>query len=817
LHGINYSIAGQGRTKIALQDNNSLLRRSADRSVSSTGYGFGMTSLIAIISLAALAVIAAIALAVLWLNSRRLKDQLGALSKELVAVSGDASVGRRLSAGEGNIGDLANTINRLFDAIGERDEEIQGRDRLFSDFTRTLPEIVLIHDDRILLANEGAASLIGISPDQLEGRDVADLVKPAYRALFRKTVTQRLAGETAPRRLEIQLINGNEQGLWVEAQSSLIEFRGSKSILTIARDVSHRKSLEVSLSRSKRQAQYTLESISEGVITTDNEGRIDYMNRAGEAMIAVNRDDATGHKVGELFSLIDEADSRPLGDPVERCLSIRRRVNMGRRALLVSRDGQQEHSVEISASPIKGPGNSISGTVVVFHDVSEIRGLTRQMSYQATHDALTGLINRREFERRLQEAMDSAHAEEAVHILFYMDLDRFKAVNDSCGHMAGDNMLREVAALIKEQVRDSDYVGRLGGDEFGTLLIGCPIEKAQQIAADICTAIADYRFVWKDKIFNIGISVGLIQINHSSGTMQDVMSAADSACYVAKQRGRGQVHVYSARDEAIARERGDIQWLRQLQEALHEGKFELAMQPIIATGAGTSSGPAAEVLIRMPDERGRHNNSADFLRSAERYQLMSQIDRWVVNASLAAINSGEIKLASQRSCAINISGQTLGDEGFLGFVVEALDHSGVSPSSICFEVTESAISINVQYAQRFIEVLHGIGCEFALDDFGSGLGAFSSLKHLPIDYLKIDGTYTRNLSSDQVNQEMVTAMIKLAKTMDFRVVAEQVEEQEDFDWLREVGVDFVQGNFVEAPSTLGSGTSTGTYRILTTQ
>ncbi|MCH8301224.1 MAG: EAL domain-containing protein [Proteobacteria bacterium] len=215
----------------------------------------------------------------------------------------------------------------------------------------------------------------------------------------------------------------------------------------------------------------------------------------------------------------------------------------------------------------------------------------------------------------------------------------------------------------------------------------------------------------------------------------------------------------------------------------------------------------------MPDEHGRHANSADFLRSAERYQLMLQIDRWVVNATLAAINSGEIKLASQRSCAINISGQTLGDEGFLGFVVEALDHSGVPPSSICFEVTESAISTNLQHAQRFIEVLHGIGCEFALDDFGSGLGSFSSLKHLPIDYLKIDGTYTRSLSSDQVNREMVAAMIKLARTMEFRVVAEQVEEQEDFDWLRDIGVDFVQGNFVEPPTTLGSG-STGTYRIL---
>ena len=773
-----------------------------------------MTSTIIMAVLATLLVAVIAALALVGRRQARMVSRMESLNKELIEVSGDASVGRRLSEqGSGGTSDLAKTINRLFDAIGERDEEIQDKDRLFADFSRTLPEIVLVHDERILLANESAASLIGLDPTQLIGRDVADLVKPAYRALFRKTVARRLAGENAPDRLEIQLINGDESGLWVEAQSSVIEHHGNKAILTIARDVSYRKNLEVSLSRSKRQAQYTLESISEGVITTDNEGRIDYMNLAAESMTGSNRDEASGHKTGELFSLIDEADRRALGDPVERCLSIRRRVNMGRRALLVSRDGKHEHSVEITASPIKGPGSNVSGTVVVMHDVSEIRGLTKQMSYQAAHDALTGLINRREFERRLDEAMDTARTEQVVHILAYMDLDRFKAVNDSCGHIAGDNMLREVASLIKEQVRDSDFVARLGGDEFGTLLIGCPLDKAQQIASDICNAVANYRFVWQDKIFNIGISVGLVEVSHSSGNLQDVISAADSACYVAKQRGRGQIHVYSARDETVARERGDIQWLRQLQNALRDDRFELAMQPIIATGSGSISGPSVEILIRMPDERGRTGNSADFLRSAERYQLMPQIDRWVVNAVLAAINSGEIKIASQRSCAINISGQTLSDESFLSFVVEALDHSGVGPGSICFEVTESAISTNVQHAQRFIEVLHGIGCEFALDDFGSGLGAFSSLKHLPIDYLKIDGTYTRNLATDQVNQEMVAAMIKLARTMEFKVVAEQVEEQEDFDWLRKAGIDFVQGNFVDAPAMLGAA-ATGSHRIL---
>ncbi len=771
-----------------------------------------MTDLIVALSLSLLVALALAA--IFFLRRRRLQRQLREFNEELVETAADAYVGRRLDIRrEGSLGDVRETVNRLFDALAERDEEIQDRDRLFAEFARTIPEVVLIHDERILLANDSAARLIGLSPEQLEGRQAADLVKPAYRALFRKTMARRLAGESVGQRLEIQLINGNDQGLWVEAQSSVIEYRGNDAILTVARDVSYRKSLEVSLSRSKRQAQYTLESIAEGVITTDNEGRIDYMNRAAESMTGADREAAAGQQVSDIFSLIDEADRRSLGDPVERCLAMRRRVNMGRRALMVSREGEQEHSIEITASPIKGPGNSITGTVVVFHDVSELRGLTRQMSYQATHDPLTGLVNRREFERRLQEAMDHAHAEESTHILCYMDLDRFKAVNDSCGHLAGDNMLREIASLIRNQVRDSDSVGRLGGDEFGTLLIGCPLEKATQIATDICGAVSDYRFVWQDKIFNIGISVGLVEITQASGSLQDIMSAADSACYVAKQRGRGQVHVYSARDEAIARERGDIRWLRQMQSALHEDRFQIALQSIIAT-AGQDSGPAYEILIRLPDERGRIANSAEFLRPAQRYQLMPQIDRWVVAATLSAMNAGEIRLPRGRSCSINISGQTLSDEGFLGFVVDSLDRSGISPGSICFEVNEGVVSTDVQHVQRFIEVLHGIGCEFALDDFGSGLGSFSRLKRLPVDYLKIDGAYTRGLPADDINQEMVTAMIKLARTMEFRVIAEQVESQQDFDWLRDHGVDFVQGNFIDEPTALGSASTSGTFRAL---
>ena len=329
-------------------------------------------------------------------------------------------------------------------------------------------------------------------------------------------------------------------------------------------------------------------------------------------------------------------------------------------------------------------------------------------------------MNRREFERRLEEALAVAHTQEARHVLCYLDLDRFKVVNDSCGHMAGDGMLREVAALIKETVRDSDTVGRLGGDEFGLLLVGCPLEKARQIADDVVRKVNDYRFVWKDKIFNIGVSVGLIEISRESGAPDEVMSAADSACYVAKKQGN-HVHVYSARDEAVARHRGEIQWLQRLQSALKDNRFELMAQPIVATASPTDApGPALEVLLRLQDDSVPGGISpVEFLRAAERYRLMSDVDRWVVQTALTALGRGGIRLPANRSLAINLSGQTLGDPQFLEFVVDVLDRTGVAPSQLCFEVTENSVITNIEHAQRFIGVLHGMGCQFALDDFGT--------------------------------------------------------------------------------------------------
>jgi diguanylate cyclase (GGDEF)-like protein len=423
------------------------------------------------------------------------------------------------------------------------------------------------------------------------------------------------------------------------------------------------------------------------------------------------------------------------------------------------------------------------------------------MSYQATHDALTGLLNRHDFERRLQDAIDSAHRGDSSSVLCYLDLDRFKSINDSSGHQAGDAMLREAAKILRDAVRDSDTVARIGGDEFGMLLVGCPLDKARQIADDVYRAVKDFRFVWKDRIFNVGVSIGLVEIAHDSGSIEELLASADSACYVAKRQG-GHVAVYSARDEAFARQTGEIQWLQTLQGALRDSRFELYCQPIVASYASNDEGPAMEVLVRLRGEHGEELAPLEFLRAAERYRLMGLIDRWVVQTTLTALGRGAFAIAPKRSIAINISGQTLADAQFLEFVVECLDSTGANPAQICFEIAESTVVANFEQARRFVGVLHGMGCRFALDDFGSGIGSFANLKNLAVDYLKIDGSFFKNLARDTVNQAMVTAMIRLARTLNFKVIAEQVEDASTMDAARQMGVDYLQGFAVGRPERL---------------
>lgn len=738
---------------------------------------------------------------ILWRERRSAALTRAAGQLEAIVRSGKLAERIRVA---GPAADFAENANRLLEQMAMKDLMIGERERSLVGLLAGLQEAVAVHRDHIVFANERFAALTGVTAaEHLTGKKIADLLHPDYTELVIEHLRRSLAAEPGLERLEIELHPDIAGGTArVELTAVRIDYQGGPALLLTLLEMGPRSLPASAPARSGRPTAWeTLDSLGEGIITTDVSGRIDYVNQAGEQLIGASAVDALGKSITDIIQLLDEGDRRSLGDPVRHCLATQSKVTAGRRGLMISRNGSEERSVELTVTPLKGQKGDLVGTVVVVRDVSELRGLTKQMSYQASHDALTGLVNRREFERRLEESLQTAHTNEARHVLCYLDLDRFKAVNDTCGHMAGDGMLREVAALIKETVRDSDTVGRLGGDEFGLLLVGCPLDKARQIADDVVRKISDYRFVWKDKIFNIGISVGLIEISRESGAPDEVMSAADSACYVAKKQGN-HVHVYSARDEAVARHRGEIQWLQRLQSALKDNRFELMAQPIIASTA-TETGPALEVLLRLQDDNVPGGISpAEFLRAAERYRLMADVDRWVVQTALTALGRGGIRLPSRRSLSINLSGQTLGDPQFLEFVVDVLDRTGVSPAQLCFEVTENSVITNIEHAQRFIGVLHGMGCQFALDDFGRGLSSFGNLKNLSLDYLKIDGTFIRNLAVDSVNQAMVAAMIKLARTLNFQVIAEQVEDAGALDAAKKMGVDFLQGFYLGRPQPL---------------
>ncbi|HEV2285767.1 MAG TPA: EAL domain-containing protein [Steroidobacteraceae bacterium] len=751
------------------------------------------------------ALIAALFLVLYGLQRRDLKS-VEQLSRQLqrIAIGGRLPGRVEIDSDKAELAALVTAVNHLLTRSGTAENDVAQAPRLFADLGERIHEAVLVHREVILYANRQFASFVGVDRVELIGRRLGDLVPPEYSDLVTENIRRRLAGESAAERYEIDMVGLQGQMSRLEIASTVVDYDKGNALLITGVEIIPTQTtpaLRLAGESAATPQQLALNSLAEAVIATDDRGRITYMNPAAERLTGAEVLTAAGKLLEEIVSLVDESDRRLLSDPVHQALVSGAPVTLGRRALLLSRSNASERSIELSASPVRNEAKEIVGAALLLHDVTELRGLARQMSYQATHDALTGLVNRREFERRLEEAIDSGHRGDGQHVLCYLDLDRFKLVNDTSGHLAGDSMLREVAKLLRDAVRDSDTVARLGGDEFGMLLIGCPLEKARQIADDVCRSVGDYRFVWKERIFNIGVSVGLVEISRESGTLEELMAAADTACYVAKKQGTGRVAVYSARDEALARHTGEIQWLQRLQGALKENRFRLYHQ-VIVPAHGTDGGPAMEVLIRLRDENGQELAPAEFMRAAERYRLMGLVDRWVVQTTLAALGRGAIPVQPDRSVAINISGQTLGDVQFLEFVVECLDSTGVAPAQICFEITESAVVANLEHARRFVGVLHGMGCQFALDDFGSGVGSFSNLKNLPLDYLKIDGSFIRNLARDTVNQAMVTAMIKLARTLNFKVIAEQVEDTAAVEAARRMGVDYLQGYAIGRPQPL---------------
>ena len=753
------------------------------------------------------ALIAALVLVLYTLQRRDIKS-VEELSQQLqrIAIGGRLAGRVDVASDKPEVAALVTAVNHLLTRAGPGPErEAAEAPKLFADLGDRIHEAVLLHREAIVYANRQFASFVGVDRVELIGRRLADLVPPEYSDLVSENITRRLAGEPAAERYEVDMVGLQGQVSRLEIASTMVDYDRSNALLITGVEIIPTQTVQaLRLAPASVAAEpqlLALQSLAEAIIATDKDGRVTFMNPAAEQLTGSQANTAMGKPLEEVVSLVEENERRLLAEPVHQALTSGTAVNLSRRALLLPSAGGGERSIELTASPIRNADREVIGAVVMLHDVTELRGLARQMSYQATHDALTGLVNRREFERRLQEGIDSGHRGDGQHVLCYLDLDRFKIVNDTSGHVAGDSMLREVAKVLRDAVRDSDTVGRLGGDEFGLLLVGCPLDKARQIADDLTRSVGDYRFVWKDKIFNIGVSVGLVEISRESGTLEELLAAADTACYVAKKQGSGRVAVYSARDEAIARHTGEIQWLQRLQSALKDNRFHLYHQVIVAAH-DEETGPAMEVLVRMEDESGNELAPAEFMRAAERYRLMGLVDRWVVQTTLAALGRGAIAVQTNRSVAINISGQTLADLQFLEFVVECFDSTGALPSQVCFEITENAVIANLDHARRFVGVLHGMGCQFALDDFGSGVGSFSNLKNLPLDYLKIDGSFMRNLGRDTVNQAMVTAMIKLARSLNFKVIAEQVEDSAAVEAARRMGVDYLQGYAIGRPQPL---------------
>jgi diguanylate cyclase (GGDEF)-like protein len=475
-----------------------------------------------------------------------------------------------------------------------------------------------------------------------------------------------------------------------------------------------------------------------------------------------------------------------------------RPIKAVRPTLLIQRDGNELY-IESTAAPIRDDRGVVSGGVLVFHDVSESRELNRRLSYHASHDILTGLVNRREFEARLDRALKSAKARETSYALLSLDLDQFKIVNDSCGHGAGDALLGQLGALLKSKIRWRDTVARMGGDEFGVLLESCSPEEAMATADALRESVRDFKFIWEDKPFRLGVSIGVVPITADNQDVETLVSAAESACRAAKEAGRNRIHCFQENDIDLMRRRKEMQWAARINNALDESRFDLYRQTIRPLHDNMERGTHFEILLRMRDEAGKIVTPDLFIVAAERYGITPNIDRWVIENTLRWLVSEADERERLSLCSINLSGQSLADDKFLPFVIDQFHRSGIDASKICFEITETAAIASYSQANRFIHSLKELGCLFALDDFGTGLSSFGYLKHFPVDFLKIDGSFVREMLHDPIDREMVRSINEIGHLTGKRTIAEFAENEEIITMLRGMGVDYAQGYGVSEP------------------
>ena len=682
--------------------------------------------------------------------------------------------------------------------------KLQASEEQFRSLAQSANDAIISCDaqNRIIYCNTAATRIFGYA-NGMVGLPLDALIPERLRAAhmlalkeFLATGESHLAGRTS------ELLGLRKDGSEFPIDLSLARWVTSKGqfYTSVVRDITDRKQAEARLFREKELAQVTLASIADAVITTDDNGIIQFLNPVAAMLTGWSEGDALGRSFSEVFRSVNEFTRAEGADPVETVLATKRAYASAHDSILLARDGV-EHLIETSAAPILTREGQTAGVVIVCHNVTETRALNAQLMHQASHDALTGLFNRAYFEEVLTKALIQARGGERFSTLLYLDLDQFKVINDSCSHLAGDELLRQIGKLVETIARKSDVVARLGGDEFGVLLSDCSVEDAQRIAFGLVEALHNFRFSWHDKIFAVTASIGLVGIDAVSVDQESVLGAADTACFIAKDRGRNQIAVFEPDNAEIIRRHGEMNWVSRITQGLQEHRFALYFQKIAHVNQSADPGEHYELLLRLMDNDGRVIPPMAFIPAAERYNLMPAIDRWVI-ATFFEYAARRPNQAFGDTFAINLSGTSINDPSFLAYIVTQFERTGAAPRSICFEITETAAIANLTRATEFMTALKKMGCRFSLDDFGSGLSSFGYLKHLPVDYLKIDGSFVKGILTDPVDRAMVDAINRVGHIIGIQTIAEFVDNDKALEELRHIGVDFAQGYGVHQPEPL---------------